>query len=92
MLDRVSTLHSSSAGTWNGARASDSEVGKQVHCGNQIRKTKGTDHRSSIQCKDTEEMALRCGSSSLESDPVDLVNMILHVWDSFWHRNLTFKF
>jgi hypothetical protein len=66
----------------NGIGVSVSELGKQVHCGHQIHKTKGTDHRPNLQCKDTEEMTLRCASSSLESDPVDLVNMIPHVWVS----------
>lgn len=82
ILQKVSTLQSSLAGTWNRRETSDSELGKQVHCGNQIHKTKGTDYRPSLQCKDTEEMTLRCASSSLESDPVALVNMILHIWDS----------
>jgi hypothetical protein len=38
--------------------------------------------QSVFNARTLKEMTLRCGSSSLGYDPVALVNMILHVWDS----------
>lgn len=76
-------MHSSLAGTWNGTGASDSELGKQVFTANiRFIKLRELTTDRVFNAKDTEEMTLRCGSSSLESVPVALVNMKQDVWDS----------